>query len=119
MKFTIERYILFCKDMQGVTAFYSDVLGLKPSIRTDTPASEWVELGTKAFRLALHKASNPGSKGSNRNKIVFRVDDVGAAREYLLDHGVRMGKHNHWAHADACDGKDPEGNVFQITGPKS
>ena len=118
MKFSIQSYIYFCKDMQSMIAFYSDVLGLKVSKRPRLPLEEWAELGGAGFKLCLHKAGKPGAP-MNRNKIVFKVADVGAARTYLLGHGVKMGKHNHWSHADACDGRDPEGNAFQITGPKS
>lgn len=119
MKFRMLRYILFCKDMKGMAAFYSDIVGLKQSLRPGGSPAEWVELGGKGFRLCLHKAGKPGCAGRNRNKMVFEVDDVGAAREYLIEHGVKMGKHHQWSHADASDGKDPEGNVFQITGPPS
>lgn len=119
MKFALQRYILFCRDMRAMTEFYGNVMGLKKTTRPGDSESEWVELGNKAFRIALHKAGSPGCKDRNRNKMVFEVDDVGAAREYLMEHGVRMGKHHQWSHADASDGKDPEGNVFQITGPSS
>lgn len=117
MRFTLQRYILFCKDMPGMIAFYRDVMGLKLSTRTGVPETEWAELGGKAFRLCLHKSGKPGQAGRSRNKVVFSVDDVGVSRKHLIKGGARMGKHHHWGHLDACDGKDPEGNLFQIAGP--
>ena len=119
MKFDIQSQIYFCKDMKVMVGFYTSILGLKLSVRSGLSVDEWAELDGKGFRLCLHRAGKPGSPPRNRNKLVFRVDDVGAAREYLIEHGVRMGKHHVWPHADACDGHDPEGNKFQITGPKS
>ena len=117
MRCRINSLIYFCKDMQTMTTFYQDVMGLR-AIRNDHyPADEWAELGGKGFRLCLHKAGNPGCPGRNRNKLVFEVDDVGKARDYLKKHKVRMGKLQQMAGGDACDGRDPEGNKFQIWRP--
>ncbi|MCW8131621.1 MAG: VOC family protein [Planctomycetota bacterium] len=119
MRFKMQSYILFAKDMARMRRFYEGVLGLKAATRPPYPAEEWLELKGAGFKLCLHRSSAPGSAPGNRNKLVFRVDDVKQARAWLVSKRVKMGAHHHWPHADACDGHDPEGNKFQITGPRT
>ena len=119
MTFTATSLIYFCGDMAAMRAFYTDVLGLAIVPSATFALDEWTELDAGTFRLCLHKAGKPGSPPHNRNKLVFRVADVAAARAHLIARGVAMGKHHHWDEIDACDGRDPEGNAFQIAGPKT
>jgi hypothetical protein len=80
--------------------------------------SEWLELQAgKSFKLCLHRFPKPGSPSGNRNKLVFSVEDVAQARAHLLAKRVKLGEVKHWPSADACDGRDPEGNAFQLQGP--
>ena len=117
INFELKSIIYFCKDMPGMLKFYTQVLGMR-LVKNDTyPVDEWAELDGGGFRLCLHKAGNPGSAPHNRNKLVFKVADVGEARAYLIAQKVKMGTHFHWGTIDACDGRDPEGNKFQISGP--
>jgi extradiol dioxygenase family protein len=118
MKFEIQSYIYFCKSVNRLADFYTQVLGLKVGTSRYTK-DEWVELEGEGFKLCLHSASKAGSPAGNRNKLVFKVGNVATGRDYLLEQGVKMGKVMQMRHADACDGRDPEGNKFQITGPSS
>jgi catechol 2,3-dioxygenase-like lactoylglutathione lyase family enzyme len=117
MQFALKQMIYFCADMEAMTAFYAGVMGLKVIENDAFSLEEWVELDGGAFKLCLHKAGKPGASERSRNKLVFEVPDVGKAREYLIAHGVAMGVHHHWEGCDASDGRDPEGNAFQIAGP--
>jgi catechol 2,3-dioxygenase-like lactoylglutathione lyase family enzyme len=119
IQFDLKQIIYFCKDMAAMTAFYADVLGMRRVKNDVFPEDEWLELGGEGFKLCLHKAGAPGAPEKSRNKLVFRVKDVGAAREHLIARGIKMGKHHHWSQIDACDGRDPEGNAFQIAGPST
>ena len=105
--------------MKVMTDFYTDIMGLRVIKNSSFAPDEWLELGGQGFKLCLHKAGNPGCSGRNRNKLVFEVDDVGKARNYLVEKKVRVGKHHRWTAGDACDGRDPEGNKFQISGPSN
>jgi hypothetical protein len=50
---------------------------------------------------------------------VFYANDVAAARAALISRGVKtMGKIISTETFDMCDGKDPDGNPFQISGRK-
>ena len=109
MKLELRRVILFVDDMDVMTEFYEQNLGLK--VLTREP--RWVDFDAGGTRLALHSgASNPG-----RTKICFYVPDVAKARQELIDRGVRMGKHQEPGPGEPhlCDGKDPEGNTFQLS----
>lgn len=114
MDFKLKQYIYFVKDMSGMRNFYVNTLGLKVMKNKLYSENEWLVLGGAGFKLCLHKSSDVGAVGSNKNKIVFAVDNVGKAREYLMSKKVKMGKHHVWDEIEASDSHDPEGNKFQI-----
>ena len=117
MQFQLRHVIFFCADMEKMTRFYTEVMGLRAVAQPPYDPKDWVRLEGGVFTLCLHKSGKPGSASGNKNKLVFEVDDVGTAREYLLAHKVKMGVHHHWGEMEASDGHDPEGNKFQIAGP--
>jgi len=109
----ITRVMLFVKDVPKVAAFYRDMLGLKP-LGEITP--EWVELQTGSCTVALHRAAKSlKERGHPSAKIVFGVRDVPTGKAILESRGVVMGKIMSFDGIDLCDGKDPEGNLFQIS----
>jgi catechol 2,3-dioxygenase-like lactoylglutathione lyase family enzyme len=100
----MTRVMLFVKDVPGVAAFYRDVLGLEV---VGEMTKGWVE---------LHSAAHPlSARGKASAKIVFGVADVSAAKKLIEGRGVKMGKIQSFSGIDICDGKDPEGNLFQIS----
>ncbi len=105
--------MLFVSDVIGVAGFYRDKLGLQP-LGEVTP--EWVELKAGRCTIALHKVKKPlRERGDASAKIVFGVKDVPAGKAMLESRGVKMGKIHSFEGIDFCDGKDPEGNLFQIS----
>ena len=117
MQFQLKHIIYFCADMKKMARFYTEVIGLRPVENPLYSPDEWLKLNGNGFDLCLHKSGKPGSASGNKNKLVFWVEDVAAARAYLIGHKVKMGVHHHWDEIEACDGHDPEGNKFQIAGP--
>ena len=111
MELSLRRVILFVDDIKAVTDFYEKKLGLKILSREEG----FVDFDAGACRLALHAGvSNPG-----RTKICFYVPDVAKARQELTDKGIRMGPApDATAALQLCDGKDPEGNTFQLSNRK-
>jgi catechol 2,3-dioxygenase-like lactoylglutathione lyase family enzyme len=110
---SVSRIMLFVKDVPTVAAFYRDVLGL-PVVGEIT--REWVELQAGSCTVALHHASRPlHERGDASAKIVFGVKDVPAGRALLESRGVTMGKISTFSGIAICDGRDPEGNLFQIS----
>lgn len=119
-KMDLACAMVFVKDLKAMITFYGEVLGLR---RIDDGSVEgWAEFGSGGVRLALHAippdiaqgielGDPPMAREEAATKLVFRVADVAAERERLLGRGARMSELRPWG---ACDGVDPEGNVFQI-----
>ena len=108
MRIGIKRVILFVEDVPKLTEFYEQKLGLSVVLRTP----EFVDFDAGGIHLALHKGtSRPG-----RTKICFYAEDVSQARAALVARGVAMGKDPGPGEGlKLCDGKDPEGNPFQLS----
>jgi predicted enzyme related to lactoylglutathione lyase len=105
----MARLILFTAQMDAMSAFYGDVLGLKRV----TNEKGWQEFAAGGTRIALHPGpSSPGRKGP---KIVFHAKDVAALREKLVARGAKLGKARQGDMFCLCDGRDPDGNPIQLS----
>ena len=104
----LARVILFTAQMDAMSKFYRDVLGLKQV----TMEKGWQEFAAGGARIALH--SGPPSPGRKGPKIVFYAKDVAAAREKLVARGAKFGKAKVGVIC-LCDGKDPDGNPIQLS----
>jgi len=100
--------------------FYRETLGL--AVLEDRSVEGWVEFAAGGATLVLHAIPTelvesivvthpPRRREEAPVKLVFRVDDVAAERTRLMALRVPMQALLSWG---ACDGTDPEGNVFQI-----
>jgi catechol 2,3-dioxygenase-like lactoylglutathione lyase family enzyme len=112
------RYIYFTSNVSDMVTFYQDVMGMsvlnsREAISNDPDG--WVQLRSGDMEVGIHRASKPGCKDRNRNKLVFIVDSVAKSREGLAALGVRMGKHQIMSQYESCDFKDPDGNVLQLS----
>ena len=103
-------------------ACYRDVLGL--NLLTDVQDPVWAEFEAGGARFALHAipatiadsisiAEPPAAREDSPIKLAFAVADLEAERSRLVARGVTMFPLQSWG---ACDGLDPEGNVFQLVG---
>jgi len=105
----MARVILFTGQMEAMSRFYGQVLGLKQV----TNEKGWREFAAGEARIALH--SGPSSPGRKGPKIVFYAEDVAAARETLVARGAKFGKVRQGEVFCLCDGKDPDGNPIQLS----
>ena len=104
-KLPLRRTILFARDLDLLTRFYRDVLGL--TVRKGSAKEGWVDFGT----LALHRGTpRPGS-----TKIAFYASNVAKSRADLLSRGATFGNVKDFGDLILCDGKDPEGNPIQLS----
>jgi catechol-2,3-dioxygenase len=105
----MARVILFTGQMEAMSRFYGEVLGL------NQVGSEkgWREFAAGAARIALH--SGPASPGRKGPKIVFHAADVAGTRETLVARGAKFGKVRQGDVFCLCDGKDPDGNPIQLS----
>jgi predicted enzyme related to lactoylglutathione lyase len=115
----LYRAMIYAKDFPRMSAFYSEMLGVKPINETWT--EKWAEFDTGSARFALHAipsdiakqieiSSPPRPREKGPVKLVFEVNDVDAERARLSSMGVTMVQRP-WG---SWDGIDPEGNVFGI-----
>jgi catechol 2,3-dioxygenase-like lactoylglutathione lyase family enzyme len=105
----LARVILFTGQMEAMSRFYGEVLGLEQV----SEEKGWREFAAGGARIALH--SGPASPGSKGPKIVFYAEDVAATREMLVARGASFGKVRQGELFCLCDGKDPDGNPIQLS----
>jgi len=108
MKLEMKRIILFTRQMEAMTGFYRDVVGLKQV----TDEKGWREFDAGGLTLALH--SGPPTPKNKGPKIVFYAKNVAAVRDALVKRGATFGKVG-GAPFFLCDGRDPEGNAIQLS----
>jgi catechol-2,3-dioxygenase len=109
MDLTIKRIVMFTADLPRMATFYRDVIGLD-QMREETG---WVEFAAGGCNVALHNGAS--EVGRRPPKLVFFAKDVAAARELLVNRGARLGTVKSKNGLDLCEGKDPDGNPFQIS----
>ena len=109
MKMEMARVILFTGQIDAMSKFYGEVLGLKQI----TSEKGWHEFAAREACIALH--SGPSSPGSKGPKIVFHAKDVAALRETLVARRAKFGKVRQGEIFCLCDGKDPDGNPIQLS----
>ncbi len=113
MSLELRRIVLFTANMEAMTAFCRDVIGL-PVVGRD---EGWVDFAAGACGLALH--SGKSVVGNRPPKIVFTAADVAAARAMLVKRGLgQAGPVKSTGSFDMCDCKDPDGNAFQLSSRK-
>jgi predicted enzyme related to lactoylglutathione lyase len=111
--------MVYVKDLPRMRAFYSDMLGVKPS--NDTWTDTWAEFDAGGVSFALHAipaeiasqieiTTPPRPRGQSPVKLIFDVDDVEAERARLESLGATMVQRP-WG---AWEGIDPEGNIFAL-----
>src|SRR5260370_41538410 len=90
--------MIFAKDMDRMTAFYRDAIGLE------------LLQGESSDGWAIEILVPPKARGATPIKLFFRAGDLQEVRAHLLAHGAVMFE----PAQGRCDGLDPEGNVFSI-----
>lgn len=105
----IRRLVIFTNRMEAMTAFYRDILGLEQTANE----TGWKEFDAGPIALALHNGTS--EVGRRPPKMVFYSADVAGTREMLIRRGAKVGKVKSGAGLDLCEGKDPDGNPFQIS----
>ncbi len=111
--------MIFVKDLDRMTAFYRDVIGLR--INDATRLADWVEFEKDGLGLALHAippnmsqaadiASAPAQREHQSCKLVFAVDAPDRELARLEGLGVQILRRP-WG---GWDFVDPEGNVLGV-----
>lgn len=111
MQLECHRIIYFTDKIEAMSRFYAEVIGLRPVAGGD---GEWRAFDAGACQIALHRGRpSPGARGP---KIVFHSADVAASRATLIQRGAAdLGRVVSGDQVTFCDGRDPDGNPFQIS----
>ena|SRR6185436_11084377 len=116
----LDGTMLFVKDLDRMTAFYRDILGLQPI--EDTRLENWVEFMGDGGRFSLHAIpaaiatgiyidSPPRAREQGSTKLTFAVQNVDATLEKIEQMGLPLLRRP-WGGTEAVD---PEGNVFALS----
>ena len=116
----LQGAMLFVKDLDRMTAFYTEVLGL--TAVAETRLANWVEFDATGARFSLHAipaeiasgiaiASPPSPREGGGIKLTFRVSDVTTTLAQIEAMGLPLLRRP-WG---AVEATDPEGNVIAFT----
>lgn len=115
----LDQAMLFVKDLERMTRFYTEVIGFRPN--EETRLDDWVEFETGGASFSLHAipahiakdiqvASPPVPREQQSCKLLLSVDDMDTELARLAGLGVTI-LHRDWGGWDAVD---PEGNVLGV-----
>jgi predicted enzyme related to lactoylglutathione lyase len=112
--------VVFVADVARMMEFYRSVFDLRTVECDDT----FAVLESDVFQLTIHGLrGEPAASGAAREdtyvKLCFPVDAIDAARTRAMTLGGEIWPpEREWVATSrgfrACDGRDPEGNVFQV-----
>ena len=122
MRICMTRLILYVLDVARLKAFYEAHFGFRVIEEIE---HEWAVLQAGQMELALHLAGQKFRKSpltsissSSNAKLVFTIDSgLLELRSKLEKANVPVSKIKHYRGFaySLCDGRDPEGNVFQLS----
>ncbi len=116
--------VIFAKDIHALASFYREVAEMT-EVQAD---KDHIVLNEDGFQVVIHGipkkiaatieiTSPPKIREQTPIKICLPVSSIAHARTKANDLGGRIGpKAKEWVARGfrACDGYDPEGNVFQV-----
>ena len=122
MQICMNRIILYVRDVTRLKQFYETHFRFRV---IEEIAGEWGVLQAGQMQLALHlvgrayRTTRPLTTQSNA-KLVFTIESgLPEVRANLERAGVVVGEIKRYPgfSYSLCDGRDPEGNVFQLSEP--
>jgi catechol 2,3-dioxygenase-like lactoylglutathione lyase family enzyme len=108
----LRRVILFSPDVPALAHWYQEVFGLR--IVELAADDGWAELDGGGCHLALHGGGSRRTRDCG-HKLVFGARSVAATRRALVARGAKLGPVRRFGKLHLCDGRDPDGNVLQIS----
>ncbi|MDB5240946.1 MAG: hypothetical protein JWP57_1571 [Spirosoma sp.] len=120
MATTLNNINLFVRDVAGVKAFYTNVLGLlEDTHRSAPPVFCYLQAGSCS--LTLQDSSTPGAQTGPADSIEigFAVDDVETIRQRLAESKANIGEVQQMGWGDTLEACDPEGHRLNLFTMKS
>lgn len=104
------------RDVPKATAFYRDVVGLKPG---ESFGDHWVEFDVGSTTFGVGNGEALGFTPGTSTGMTFEVDNIAAMREDLIKHNVSVSELHDFPNCSAVFATDPEGNRFSLHQRKS
>lgn len=108
----ISRVIILTPDVKRLADFYMSCFGLGLVGASD---DGWTELNGGNTNIAFHHINENAERRDGWIKVVFGSKDVTGEKLRLEGLGVAMSDVVEFGQIQLCDGKDPDGNMFQIS----
>ena len=108
----LSRIIIFTADVERLAGFYKSSFGLD---EIGVANSEWAEFDAGGCNLAFHKLDDGSRIHDGWIKPVFGTADVLREKQRLEELGIEMSEVVTFGDIQLCDGRDPDGNWFQIS----
>lgn len=119
----LQLAMLFAKDMERMTAFYRDGLGL--AVVPERSSAGWTVFDAGGALFALHEipesiargiqiADPPEERSETALKLVFETTEMEVVCARLVSFGGRLRPARSSGSRDVVD---PEGNIVQLTRP--
>ena len=106
--------VIWTDNLDRLTSFYCDILGLKPhSVRPDFVAFKW---GDMRLSLGVHSEVRGRTREPHRIMVNLGVKDIQRVHETLRSRGVeflRPPEKEHWG-GWVGTFSDPDGNILQL-----
>lgn len=111
--------VIFSGNIERLATFYGAVTGLAPQVGNATVAM----LASETHELVIHALPNEPADGDSTVrhdayvKLFFPVESLAEARDRVSLHGGSLRPASEeWAARGfrACEGVDPDGNLFQL-----
>ena len=112
MGMKLSRIIIFTPDVERLAHFYKTTFDLE---EVGVASEYWAELDAGGCSIALHKLDEASTLREGWIKPVFASEDVPSERDRLTALGVEMSEVVSFGDIQLCDGRDPDGNWFQIS----
>jgi catechol 2,3-dioxygenase-like lactoylglutathione lyase family enzyme len=126
----IDHVVLRVRDMNGMVAFYRDVLGCPVEKVQEEfglvqlrAGGSLIDLLDVAGKLGKEGGAAPGSEGRNVDHFALRIApfDAAALNAHLVAHGLQPGEVKQRYGAEGSGPSlyiaDPEGNAIELKGP--
>lgn len=108
----LARAIVFTPDVARLAGFYRDAFGLEAMLGAD---EDWTELNAGGCNIAFHRIDEVAGGRDGWIKLVFGSEDVAGEKRRLESLGIEMSDVVEFDGIKLCDGRDPDGNWFQIS----
>ncbi|VWC67050.1 lactoylglutathione lyase [Burkholderia aenigmatica] len=114
MRSTLNRIMLYAKDVQATCAFYERHFGFECKFDPDGRIAELVSPHGGAI-IMVHQAGKGLKSGQASVKLVFDIEDIEGFKDQCARRGLEFGASHGADGYSFANAKDPDGNSISIS----